>query len=69
MFGISFLTNANNWSSFVAQWVKDLMLSLQSLLCCRFDPWPRNVCMPQVRPKKKKKKKANNNNLFIKQPL
>ena len=38
-------------SSLVAQWVKDLALSLQqleSLLWHRFDPWPRNFYMPQV---------------------
>ena len=42
----------------MAQWVKDLALSLLglgSLLCCGFDPWPGNLCMPLARPKKKKK--------------
>ena len=44
----------------MAQQVKDQALSLQwfrSLLWCRFDPWPRNFCMPRMPPKKKKKKK------------
>ena len=31
------------------------LLCLRSLLWCRFDPWPRNLSMPQVQPKKKKK--------------
>ena len=39
-------------SSLVAQWVKDLALSL---LWCQFDPW--NFHRLQVQPKKKKKKK------------
>ena len=46
--------------SFVVQWVKDPVLSLQwlgSLLWGGFDSWPRNFCMLQARPKKKKKKK------------
>ena len=34
--------------------VKDLVLSL---LWLGFHPWPKNFCMPGVRPKKKKKKK------------
>ena len=34
--------------------VKDLALSL---LWRRFNPWPRNFCMPLAWPKKKKKKK------------
>ena len=38
------------WSSLVA-WVKDLALSL---LCCGFDPWPRNFCMPWAWPKMKR---------------
>ena len=47
----------------MAQQVKDPVLSLQqlrSLLRHRFDPWPRNLHMPQVcpPPKKKKKEKA-----------
>ena len=38
------------WSSLVAQWVKDLVLSLlwlRSLHWHGFYPWPRNVCMSQ----------------------
>ena len=38
-------------SSFVVQWVKDPMLSLQWLelmLWHVFDPWPRNIYMPWV---------------------
>ena len=34
-----------NWSFLMAQWVKDLVLSLQrlrSLRCCASDPWPWN---------------------------
>ena len=34
--------------------VRDLALSL---LWLRFNPWPRNFCMPWALPKKKKKKK------------
>lgn len=34
------------------QHIKDLALSL---LWCRFYPWPENVYMPGVQPKKKKK--------------
>ena len=44
----------------VAQWVKDLLLSLQwlgSLLWPRFNPWPRKFHRLWVQPKKKKKKK------------
>ena len=40
----------------LAQWVKDLALSLLWLwlqLWCRFDPWPRNFCLLWVLPKKK----------------
>ena len=37
------------WSSLVVQRVKDLALSL---LWHRFNSWPRNFCMPRVRPKK-----------------
>ena len=45
--------NKNNisWSSLVAQWVKDLVLSLQwprVLLWLKFYPWPRNFHMPQA---------------------
>ena len=52
------------WSSLVVQWVKAPALSLQqlwSLLCCGFQPWPRNFHMPWVQPKKKKKKKKKKN--------
>ena len=41
-------------SSFVAQWVKDPMLSLLWLrlkLCCCLYPWPRNFHMPWISPK------------------
>ena len=47
-------------SSFVAQWIKDLVLSLQppgSLLWCGFDSWPGNFHMLRAQPKRKKKKK------------
>ena len=40
----------NMGSSFVAQWVKDLALSLQqlgSLLWCGFDLWPGNFYVLQ----------------------
>ena len=37
-------------SSFVAQWFKDLALSLQLL---GLSPWPQNLHMPQVGPKTK----------------
>ena len=43
-------------SSLVAQWVKDLVLSLQwlrSILQYRFNPQPRGSCMPWVQQKKK----------------
>ena len=49
----------DNRNSFLVQWVKDLVLSMQQLgllLWHKFDPWPRNFHMPQVWPKKKKKK-------------
>ena len=45
-------------SSLVAQWVKDLALSLQQLrllLWCMFSPWPEKFHMLQTWPKKKKK--------------
>ena len=54
--------NESSGSSLVAQWVKDLALSplwLRSLLWCGFDPSPRNVCMPQLQPKKGKKWSGN----------
>ena len=38
----------------MAQRVKDPALSL---LCCRFNPWPGNSCMPQAQTKKKSKEK------------
>ena len=41
-------------SPLVAQWVKDLALSL---LWYGFDPWPGNFLMLWAWPKKKKKKK------------
>ena len=41
--------------SLVAQWVKDLALSL---LWLRFDPRPGNFHIPPVQPKKKKEKKT-----------
>ena len=44
------------WSSPVAQWVKDKVLSLQQLrsqLWHRIEPWPGNVCMPFAWAKKK----------------
>ena len=40
----------------MAQWVKDLVLSLLQLgllLWCRFDPWQRNFHMPWAWPSKK----------------
>ena len=42
----------------LARCVKDLALSLlwlRSLLWCGFSPWPWNLSMPQVQPKKKEK--------------
>ena len=36
-------------SCLVARWVKNPVLSLLGL---GFNPWPRNVCKPQVQPKK-----------------
>ena len=44
---------APSWNSPVAQWVKDLVLSLLQLgllLWCRFSPWPENIHVLQ--PKK-----------------
>ena len=46
------------WSALVAQWVKDLALSLQRLrLLLRhgLSTWPRNFSMPQAQPKEKEK--------------
>ena len=46
-------------SSLVAQWVKDLALSLEWLLKWLlwhgFDPWPRNFYMLKERKKERKK--------------
>ena len=55
--------------SLVAQRVKDLALLLQ--LWCRpqlrhgFHPWPRNLYMPWMWPKKKKKKKKKKKQILI----
>ena len=54
----------DNRNSFLVQWVKDLVLSMQQLgllLWHKFDPWPRNFHMPQVWPKKKKKERKKGN--------
>ena len=40
----------------MAQWVKDLLLSL---LWCGFNPWPRNFHMPQAQSKKKKESSSH----------
>ena len=43
-------------SSLVAHWVKDPVLSLiwlRSLLCCKFDPWQRNLQCHGLSQKKK----------------
>ena len=43
----------------MAQWVRDLVLSLlwlRLLLWCEFDPWPGNFHMLQIGPKIKKNK-------------
>ena len=45
-----------DWSSLVAQWVKDPALSL---LWLRFDPWPRNFRMLWMWPKHKNKVKGD----------
>ena len=45
----------------MAQWVKNPALSLQwlrLLLWHRFNPWPRNFCMPWTKPKKKTNKQT-----------
>lgn len=45
-------------SSLMAQWVKDLALSLQQLrllLWCRFSPWPSEFNMPRADQRKKLK--------------
>ena len=49
-----------NWSSLVAQLVRDLVLSL---LWHGFDPWPQNFCTPQAQPKGKKKKERKKKRL------
>ena len=54
------IIRVESWSSLVAQWVKDPMLSLQqlgSLLWHGFSLWPGNFHMPAVQPKIKIKKK------------
>ena len=53
-----FTSKTNLWSSLVAQWAKDPVLSLLwlwLLLWHGFDPWPGNFCMLQAGPKKKKR--------------
>ena len=55
------LQNIKSRSSLVAQQVKDLallLLWLWLLLWCRFDPWPGNLCMLWVWPKKKIKNRT-----------
>lgn len=45
------LLKSGSWSSLVAQWVKDLALSLQwfgPLLWHGFNSWPGNSYVPQV---------------------
>lgn len=49
------------WSSRVAPWVKDLVCSLLwlgSLPWCVFHPWPQNICVLWVQPKKKKEEET-----------
>ena len=51
-------SRANWWHSREAQWAEDPSLSLQwlkSLLWCGFSPYPGNVHMLQVQPKKKER--------------
>ena len=51
--------NQPEGSSLVAQWVKDPVLSLlwpESLLWCRFNPWPGNFNMLQAWPTNKSTK-------------
>ena len=48
----------------MAQWVKDLVPSLQQLgllLWRRFNPWPKDFHMPQAQPKKTKTEKPQIN--------
>ena len=56
------------WSSQMAQWVKDLALSLLwlwLLLWGRFNPWPGNFYMPWAWPKKKKELNGKFLSLFF----
>ena len=51
----------------MAQQVKDpasSLLGIESLLWRGFDPWPRNLHMLQMWPKKKKKKMAKRQSIF-----
>ena len=54
-------------SSPMAQWIKDLALSLQQPMRIRdrLDPWPRNSHMPWVQPNKNKTK----NHIFQKSKI
>ena len=57
-------------SSLVAQWVKDLAVSVMWLGSVlwhgpRFDPWPGNFCMLWVQPKKKKADFVEENNKIV----
>ena len=48
----------------MAQWIKDLVLSLEYLgflLWCRFSRWPGYFHMPWARPQKKKEKLMEKN--------
>ena len=50
----------------MAQWVKDLALSLlwlMSLLSCGFNPWPGKFCMIYAQPKRKERKEKKIQNL------
>ena len=52
----------------MAQWVKDLLLSLQwlgSLLGRKCNPWPRNFHMPWVQKNKNKNLKNNNKTQLV----
>ena len=57
---INFLKNLSFWSSLVAQWVKDLVLSL---LWLGFNPCPGNFRMPWTQPKKQKERRKEKRNL------
>ena len=65
---VSYLRRSSQTQSCsVAQWVKDLVLSLLwlcSMLWCGFNPWPGNVTMPPEWQKKKKKDLPNANVVF-----